>query len=249
MARDNFTTEGYHYTVRRSRFSGEGIGRIVVSSIFVLFLGGLIVGGVFVAKRMDDDAPRVLPTVEAEQASLNSVMPDTPVGSPRFLAKDDLGGDHVLGLYGPCDPGELSGARAYADRWFGVPDSIAINLKRPEERVGVGLAIWSFRSGDGGELGFRSIRSAIANCGGVQPKGANPVPETQRSVVLDVDSVAAHANGSTLRYVVARWDRWVVVGMSSMPAEAFAAATRGIQTVEQLDQLLSKATTTTVAAG
>lgn len=247
MANDNYTSEGYHYTVRKARFSGAGLGRVIVSGIFVLFIAGLIVGGVIVAKRIDKDTTRALPAVETEQAALTAAMPTAPVGSPRFLARDDLAGDHLLGLYGPCDPGELSGQRAYDDRWFGVPDSIAIGTKTAADRVGVGLAVWSFRAGPAAELGYRGIRAAIAGCGGLEPKGANPVPESQQSVVYDVDSVAAHAGGSQLRYVVARWDRWVVVGMSSMPAEALAAATRGVQTVEQLDQLLSKATPTTTA--
>ncbi len=248
MAADNYTTEGYRYTVHRSRRRGGGaFGRIVVSLVFVLFLAGLVVGGVLVAGRMEKEKPKALPSVEVERFDLERVMPNTPVGSSRFLVKEDLAGDTLLGSFGPCDPGVLSGERAHADRYFNVPASIAIAAKTPEERVGVGLAVWSFRSGAGGELGWRTIRSAIKSCGGLEPSGAAKVPEADRSVMLDVDSGAANARGSRLRYVVARWDRWVVVGVSSVDAEAIGATSRGIQTVQELDQLLAKTTATTVA--
>lgn len=248
MPRANYTTEGYRYTVRRSRTGGsDRTRRVITTSIFVLFIAGLITAGIVIAKRIDKDKARVLPAVEVERSELERVMPLTPIGSSRFLAREDLADVRLLGRFGTCGPGELSGQRAYADRYFGVPGSLAIEAKTPEERVGVGIAAWSFRTADGAELGWRAIRSSITTCGGIEPKGAAAIPGSDHSTFLDVDSAAAQANGSKLRYVVARWDRWVVATVASGEGEAIGAATRLIEILRLLDASLTEATTTTEA--
>jgi len=248
MARAKSTTEGYRYTVRRSRHSGERAVRMVVTSIFLLFLAGLVVAGVVVARRIDKQDARKLPKVEVEQAELDRAMPPTATGSSRYLVAEDLAGVPLLSRFGQCDPGHLSGERAYADRYFGVPAAQRIEVKTPAERVGVGVMVWSFRSGAGAELGWRALRSSITDCGGIEPKGANEVPDSDQTMLLDVDSVAANAEGSSLRYAVVRWHRWVIVTVSSMEGEAIGAATRSVQTVQTLDEALgelSDSTTTT----
>lgn len=248
MPRAQHTSDGYRYTVRRSRLSGERTVRMIASSIFLVFIAALVVGGVVVAKRLDKDKGRTLPNVEVEQAELDRAMPRTAIGSSRYLVAEDAAGVRLLSRFGQCDPGDLSGERAYADRYFAVPAAQRMAVKTPAERVGVGVLVWSFRSGPGAELGWRAIRSSITDCGGIEPKGANEVPGSDQTMLLDVDSVAANADGSTLRYAVVRWQRWVVVTVSSMEGEAIGAATRSVQTIQTLDEALAESSGSTTTA-